>query len=146
MKDWGGCPDKEVAEECWRNHKARNDSIIVDVCQVRKSLNIICSFIAIECYVIKFYVQSVSFLFWNLVCNAVEVLCLTDLLVALFLMWSWVQIFLIDIKLSSTIRRFSRTNTDAFLFCHFIFAISAFPLNIFLAIYLTFLWAHGISV
>ncbi|KAK6948017.1 Peptidase C19, ubiquitin carboxyl-terminal hydrolase [Dillenia turbinata] len=26
---------EEVAEECWKNHKARNDSLIVDVCQVR---------------------------------------------------------------------------------------------------------------
>ncbi|RRT68469.1 hypothetical protein B296_00003950 [Ensete ventricosum] len=34
-KDADGRPDDEFAEECWQNHKARNDSIIVDVCQVR---------------------------------------------------------------------------------------------------------------
>ncbi|KAE8683924.1 Ubiquitin carboxyl-terminal hydrolase 9 [Hibiscus syriacus] len=26
MKDSDGCPDEEVAAECWKNHKARNDS------------------------------------------------------------------------------------------------------------------------
>ncbi|ESR52440.1 hypothetical protein CICLE_v10024375mg [Citrus x clementina] len=34
MKDSGGRPDEEVANECWKNHKARNDSLIVDVFQV----------------------------------------------------------------------------------------------------------------
>lgn len=33
-KDGEGRPDEEVADEYWRNHVARNDSIIVDVCQV----------------------------------------------------------------------------------------------------------------
>lgn len=33
-KDCDSRPDKEVADESWRYHKARNDSIIVDVCQV----------------------------------------------------------------------------------------------------------------
>lgn len=33
-KDANGRPDEEFADECWENHKARNDSIIVDVCQV----------------------------------------------------------------------------------------------------------------
>lgn len=33
-KDSDGRPDEEVADEYWRNHLARNDSIIVDVCQV----------------------------------------------------------------------------------------------------------------
>lgn len=33
-KDGDGRPDDEVADEYWRNHVARNDSIIVDVCQV----------------------------------------------------------------------------------------------------------------
>ncbi|KAF8403395.1 hypothetical protein HHK36_011497 [Tetracentron sinense] len=32
-KDAEGRPDEEVADEYWRNHLARNDSIIVDVCQ-----------------------------------------------------------------------------------------------------------------
>lgn len=36
-KDSDGRPDEEVADECWRNHKARNDSLIVDVCQVSGS-------------------------------------------------------------------------------------------------------------
>lgn len=35
MKDSDGRPDEEVANECWINHKARNDSLIVDVFQVR---------------------------------------------------------------------------------------------------------------
>lgn len=33
-KDGDGRPDEEVADEYWKNHRARNDSIIVDVCQV----------------------------------------------------------------------------------------------------------------
>ncbi|CAI0541657.1 unnamed protein product [Linum tenue] len=33
-KDGDGRPDSEVADEYWRNHLARNDSIIVDICQV----------------------------------------------------------------------------------------------------------------
>lgn len=36
--DTDGRPDEEVADECWRYHKARNDSIIVDVCQVSTSI------------------------------------------------------------------------------------------------------------
>nr|VDC87119.1 unnamed protein product [Brassica oleracea] len=36
-KDGDGRPDEEVADEYWRNHMARNDSIIVDVCQVNIS-------------------------------------------------------------------------------------------------------------
>ena len=36
-KDSDGRPDDEVAEEMWKYHKARNDSVIVDVCQVRNS-------------------------------------------------------------------------------------------------------------
>jgi ubiquitin C-terminal hydrolase len=34
-KDADGRPDEEVADEYWASHIARNDSIIVDVCQVR---------------------------------------------------------------------------------------------------------------
>lgn len=34
-RDADGRPDEEVADEFWANHIARNDSIIVDVCQVR---------------------------------------------------------------------------------------------------------------
>jgi len=37
VKDADGRPDEEVAEEYWRNHLARNDSIVVDLCQVRIS-------------------------------------------------------------------------------------------------------------
>lgn len=33
-RDADGRPDEEVADEYWANHIARNDSIIVDVCQV----------------------------------------------------------------------------------------------------------------
>ncbi|KAK7290680.1 hypothetical protein RIF29_05271 [Crotalaria pallida] len=33
VKDDDGRPDEEVADEYWHNHLARNDSIIVDVCQ-----------------------------------------------------------------------------------------------------------------
>ncbi|KAL6577013.1 ubiquitin-specific protease [Orobanche minor] len=36
-RDADGRPDEEVADEYWANHTARNDSIIVDVCQVRNS-------------------------------------------------------------------------------------------------------------
>lgn len=35
VKDGDGRADEELADEYWRNHLARNDSIIVDVCQVR---------------------------------------------------------------------------------------------------------------
>lgn len=38
VKDGDDRPDEEVADEYWRNHSARNDSIIVDVCQVSYSL------------------------------------------------------------------------------------------------------------
>lgn len=34
VKDGDDRPDREVADEYWRNHLARNDSIIVDICQV----------------------------------------------------------------------------------------------------------------
>ncbi|KAL9251734.1 Ubiquitin carboxyl-terminal hydrolase 5-like protein [Drosera capensis] len=33
-RDADGQPDEEVADEYWANHTARNDSIIVDVCQI----------------------------------------------------------------------------------------------------------------
>ncbi|XP_073109588.1 ubiquitin carboxyl-terminal hydrolase 8 isoform X3 [Elaeis guineensis] len=33
-KDACGRPDEEVADEYWENHLARNDSVIVDICQV----------------------------------------------------------------------------------------------------------------
>lgn len=33
-KDYDGQPDEEVADEFWKYHKARNDSVIVDTCQV----------------------------------------------------------------------------------------------------------------
>lgn len=38
-KDTDGRPDEEVADEFWANHIARNDSIIVDVCQVHRIFN-----------------------------------------------------------------------------------------------------------
>lgn len=34
VKDGENRSDEEVADEYWRNHLARNDSIVVDVCQV----------------------------------------------------------------------------------------------------------------
>ncbi|KAF3952305.1 hypothetical protein CMV_022127 [Castanea mollissima] len=37
-RDADGRPDEEVADEYWANHIARNDSIIVDVCQVSITL------------------------------------------------------------------------------------------------------------
>nr|POE51027.1 ubiquitin carboxyl-terminal hydrolase 8 [Quercus suber] len=36
------CPDEEVAEEYWKNHLARNDSIIVDSCQGQFRSTLIC--------------------------------------------------------------------------------------------------------
>ncbi|KAF6160375.1 hypothetical protein GIB67_019144 [Kingdonia uniflora] len=33
LKDANGRFDEEFANECWENHKAQNDSVIVDVCQ-----------------------------------------------------------------------------------------------------------------
>lgn len=33
-KDADGRPDEEFADECWKNHMARNDSVIVHFCQV----------------------------------------------------------------------------------------------------------------
>ncbi|KAJ4873543.1 ubiquitin-specific protease 8 [Raphanus sativus] len=39
----GDCrPDEEVADEYWRNHVARNDSIIVDVCQGQYKSTLVC--------------------------------------------------------------------------------------------------------
>lgn len=35
IKDAGDRRDEEIAEEYWNNHLARNDSIVIDVCQVR---------------------------------------------------------------------------------------------------------------
>ncbi|XP_021757775.1 ubiquitin carboxyl-terminal hydrolase 10-like [Chenopodium quinoa] len=42
MKDSDGRPDEEYAEECWRSHKARNDSIIVDTCQGQYKSTLVC--------------------------------------------------------------------------------------------------------
>ncbi|OVA20111.1 Ubiquitin carboxyl-terminal hydrolases family 2 [Macleaya cordata] len=41
-KDANGRPDEEVANECWENHKARNDSVIVDVCQGQYKSTLVC--------------------------------------------------------------------------------------------------------
>ncbi|KAK1306188.1 Ubiquitin carboxyl-terminal hydrolase 9 [Acorus calamus] len=40
--DANGRPDEEFADECWRNHKARNDSIIVDTCQGQYKSTLVC--------------------------------------------------------------------------------------------------------
>lgn len=41
-KDADGRPDEEVAEEHWANHLARNDSIIVDLCQGQFKSTLVC--------------------------------------------------------------------------------------------------------
>ncbi|ESQ33499.1 hypothetical protein EUTSA_v10006750mg [Eutrema salsugineum] len=41
-KDSDGRPDDEVAEEKWKYHKARNDSVIVDVCQGQYKSTLVC--------------------------------------------------------------------------------------------------------
>ncbi|KAK9161091.1 hypothetical protein Syun_007432 [Stephania yunnanensis] len=41
-RDGNGRPDEEVAGECWDNHKARNDSIIVDICQGQYKSTLVC--------------------------------------------------------------------------------------------------------
>ncbi|CAI9100996.1 OLC1v1038210C1 [Oldenlandia corymbosa var. corymbosa] len=41
-KDYDGRPDEEVADELWRYHKARNDSIIVDVFQGQYKSTLVC--------------------------------------------------------------------------------------------------------
>ncbi|XP_010252067.1 PREDICTED: ubiquitin carboxyl-terminal hydrolase 9-like isoform X2 [Nelumbo nucifera] len=43
-KDADGRPDEEFASECWQNHKARNDSIIVDVCQGQYKSTLVCPY------------------------------------------------------------------------------------------------------
>ncbi|KAE8722454.1 Ubiquitin carboxyl-terminal hydrolase 10 [Hibiscus syriacus] len=42
MKEADDRPDEEVAAESWKNHKARNDSIIVDVCQGQYKSTLVC--------------------------------------------------------------------------------------------------------
>ncbi|PIA48768.1 hypothetical protein AQUCO_01300006v1 [Aquilegia coerulea] len=42
IKDATGRPDEEVADECWEIHKARNDSVIVDVCQGQYKSTLVC--------------------------------------------------------------------------------------------------------
>ncbi|CAK7342097.1 unnamed protein product [Dovyalis caffra] len=42
IKDAEGRPDEEVAEEYWRNHLARNNSIIVDLCQGQYQSTLVC--------------------------------------------------------------------------------------------------------
>ncbi|KAF5477969.1 hypothetical protein F2P56_004572 [Juglans regia] len=41
-KDSDGRADEEVADECWNYHKARNDSVIVDVCQGQYKSTLVC--------------------------------------------------------------------------------------------------------
>ncbi|KAK0583770.1 hypothetical protein LWI29_002751 [Acer saccharum] len=41
-KDAEDCPQEEVAEEYWRSHRARNDSIIVDLCQGQYRSMLVC--------------------------------------------------------------------------------------------------------
>ncbi|CAI9105817.1 OLC1v1004831C2 [Oldenlandia corymbosa var. corymbosa] len=42
LKDGDARPDEEIADEYWRNHLARNDSIIVDVCQGQYRSTLVC--------------------------------------------------------------------------------------------------------
>ncbi|KAL3536010.1 hypothetical protein ACH5RR_004471 [Cinchona calisaya] len=42
VKDGEGCSDEEVADEHWRNHVFRNDSIIVDLCQGQYRSTVVC--------------------------------------------------------------------------------------------------------
>ncbi|XP_058770669.1 ubiquitin carboxyl-terminal hydrolase 9-like [Vicia villosa] len=42
MKDSDSRPDEEVAYECWKNHMARNDSLIVDECQGQYKSTLVC--------------------------------------------------------------------------------------------------------
>ncbi|XP_031397358.1 ubiquitin carboxyl-terminal hydrolase 8-like isoform X2 [Punica granatum] len=44
IKDAGDRPDEEVGKEYWDNHLARNDSIIVDVCQGQYRSKLVCPF------------------------------------------------------------------------------------------------------
>ncbi|KAK7272268.1 hypothetical protein RJT34_28758 [Clitoria ternatea] len=41
-KDADGQPDEEIADEYWHNHLARNDSVIVDVCQGQYKSTLVC--------------------------------------------------------------------------------------------------------
>ncbi|KAL8170433.1 hypothetical protein V2J09_022237 [Rumex salicifolius] len=41
-RDADGRPEEEVADEYWANHRARNDSIIVDVCQGQYKSTLVC--------------------------------------------------------------------------------------------------------
>ncbi|WOL08121.1 ubiquitin carboxyl-terminal hydrolase 9 [Canna indica] len=41
-EDANGRPDEEFAQVCWKNHKSRNDSIIVDVCQGQYKSTLVC--------------------------------------------------------------------------------------------------------
>ncbi|KAG4961117.1 hypothetical protein JHK87_037750 [Glycine soja] len=42
VKDGDDRPDEEVADEYWHNHLARNDSVIVDVCQGQYKSTLVC--------------------------------------------------------------------------------------------------------
>ncbi|KAK7375213.1 hypothetical protein VNO78_35906 [Psophocarpus tetragonolobus] len=42
VKDGDGWADEEVADEYWHNHLARNDSVIVDVCQGQYKSTLVC--------------------------------------------------------------------------------------------------------
>ncbi|KAH9617823.1 hypothetical protein KSS87_005885 [Heliosperma pusillum] len=42
MKDSDGRADEDYADECWKNHKSRNDSIVVDICQGQYKSTLVC--------------------------------------------------------------------------------------------------------
>lgn len=41
-KDYDGRADEDIADELWRYHKARNDSVIVDICQGQYKSTLVC--------------------------------------------------------------------------------------------------------
>lgn len=57
VKDALDRPDEEVADEYWENHLARNNSIIVDICQVSVFL---CSATFFLCLISALQVSKVS--------------------------------------------------------------------------------------
>lgn len=67
VKDGDDRPDEEVADEYWRNHLARNDSIIVDVCQV--SLSLRSCFASTACWIKSLQGFFCYYIFDELVCK-----------------------------------------------------------------------------
>lgn len=64
VRDAEGRLDEEIAEEYWRNHLARNDSIIVDLYQVCLTIN----YFVFELSTGYFYMSVLIFFFQIYVC------------------------------------------------------------------------------